>query len=166
MQDAILEILSDIILDKITEEIKEAEYFALLVDETKDLSKQEQLTFVLRYVFNCKVHEEFLGFRAADGLTVDSLSDAIQDELKQIGVSIHNLVGQGYDGAAVMSGKCADVQEKVRTIVPQALYVHCFAHRLNFVIVQVVESVVPVADSFAVLQLGYNFLSGSNVHSR
>ena len=166
MQDAILEILSDIILDKITEEIKEAEYFALLVDETKDLSKQEQLTFVLRYVFNCKVHEEFLGFRAADGLTVDSLSDAIQDELKQIGVSIHNLVGQGYDGAAVMSGKCADVQEKVRTIVPQALYVHCFAHRLNFVIVQVVKSVVPVADSFAVLQLGYNFLSGSNVHSR
>ena len=43
VQDAILEILSDIILDGITEEIKEAEYFALLVDETKDLSKQEQL---------------------------------------------------------------------------------------------------------------------------
>jgi len=166
VQDAILEILSDIILDEITEEIKEAEYFALLVDETKDLSKQEQLTFVLRYVFNCEVHEEFFGFRAADGLTADSLSDAIQDELKQIGVSIHNLVGQGYDGAAVMSGKCAGVQEKIRTIVPQALYVHCFAHRLNLVIVQAVKSVVPVADFFAVLQLGYNFLSGSNVHSR
>ena len=166
VRDAILEILSDIILDEIKEEIKEAEYFALLVDETKDLSKQEQLTFVLRYVFNYEVHEEFLGFRAADGLTADSLSDAIQDELKQIGVSIHNLVGQGYDGAAVMSGKCAGVQEKIRTIIPQALYVHCFAHRLNLVIVQAVKSVVPVADFFAVLQLGYNFLSGSNVHSR
>ena len=58
-------------------------------------------------MFNYEVHEEFLGFRAADGLTADSLSDAIQDELKQIGVSIHNLVGQGYDGAAVMSGKCS-----------------------------------------------------------
>ena len=80
--------------------MKEAEYFALLVDETKDLSKQEQLTFVLRYVFNCEVHEQFLGFRAADidGLTADGLSDAIQNELKQIRVCIHNLVGEGYDG--------------------------------------------------------------------
>jgi hypothetical protein len=53
IQDAILEIFSDITLDEITKEIKEAEYFALLVDETKDLSKQEQLTFVLRYVLEC-----------------------------------------------------------------------------------------------------------------
>ena len=53
IQDAILEIFSDIILDEITKKIKEAEYFALLVDETKDLSKQEQLTFVLRYVLEC-----------------------------------------------------------------------------------------------------------------
>ena len=43
VQDAILEILSDIILDKITEEIKAAEYFALLVDETKDLPKKSSL---------------------------------------------------------------------------------------------------------------------------
>ena len=166
IQDAILEIFSDIILDEITKEINEAEYFALLVDETKDLSKQEQLTFVLRYVFECEVREEFLGFRVAEGLTAESLSNAIQDEMKQIGVNIHNLVGQGYDGAAVMSGKCAGVQEKIRTIVPQALYVHCFAHRLNLVIVQAVKSVVPVADFFAALQLCYNILSGSNVHSR
>ena len=33
-------------------------------------------------------------------------------------------------------------------------------------IVQAVKSVVPVADLFAALQLCYNFLSGSNVHSR
>ena len=62
IQDAILEIFSDIILDEITKEIKEAEYFALLVDETKDLSKQEQITFVLRYVFECEVREEFLNW--------------------------------------------------------------------------------------------------------
>ena len=68
-----------------------------------------------------------------------------------------------------MSGKCAGVhdQEKIRTIVPQALYnVHCFAHRLNLVIVKAVKSIVPVTDFSAALQLCYNFLSGSNVHSR
>ncbi|XP_028415016.1 zinc finger MYM-type protein 1-like [Dendronephthya gigantea] len=155
LQDAILEILSDIILD-VTKEIQEAEYFALLVDETINLSKQEQFTFVLRYVFEYEVHEEFLGFRNAKELTAESLSDAIQDETKQIGVNINNLVAQGYDGAAVMSGKCSGVQERIKTVVPQALYVHCFAHRPNLVIVQAVKSVVPVADFFAALQMCYN----------
>ena len=45
-------------------------------------------------------------------------------------------------------------------------YVHCLAHRLKLVIVRAVKSVVPVADFFATLQLCYNFLSGSNVHSQ
>ena len=91
---------------------------------------------------------------------------AIQDELKQIGINIKNLVAQGYNGAAVMSGKCSGVQRRIKEIVPKAIYVHCLAHRLNLVLVQAVKSVVPVADFFATLQLCYNFLSGSNVHSQ
>ena len=86
-----------IILEEITEEIREAEYFTLLVDETKDLSKTEQLAFVIRYTFECDVHEEFIGSRATEDLNAESLSGAIQDELKQIGINIKNLVAQGYD---------------------------------------------------------------------
>ena len=77
VQDAILEILSDLVLDEITKEIQEAKYFARLIHETKDLSKQEQLTFVLRYVFEYEVCEEFFSFRNAEELTAKSLSDAI-----------------------------------------------------------------------------------------
>ena len=65
-----------------------------------------------------------------------------------------------------MSGKCSGVQQRIKEVVPQAIYVHCLANRLNLVIVQAVKSVVPVADFFATLQLCYNFLSGSNVHSQ
>ena len=35
-----------------------------------------------------------------------------------------------------MSGRCSGVQQRIREIVPQAVYVHCLAHRLNFVIVR------------------------------
>ena len=166
VQNAVLEILCEIILDEITEEIREAEYFTLLVDETKDLSKTEQLSFVIRYIFECDVHEEFIGFRPTEGLDAESLSNAIQDEMQQIGINIKNLVGQGYDGAAVMSGRYSGVQERIKEIVTQASYVHCLAHRLNLVIVQAVKSIVPVADFFATLQLCFNVLSGSNVHSQ
>ena len=61
---------------------------------------------------------------------------------------------------------CSVFHERIKEIVPQAIYVHCLAHRLNLVIVQAVKSIVPVADFFATLQLCYNFLSGSNVHSQ
>ena len=73
IQDAILEIFSDIILDEITKEINEAEYFALLVDETKDLSKQEQLTFVLRYVFECKCAKNSLVLELQRGSPLKAL---------------------------------------------------------------------------------------------
>ena len=112
------------------------------------------------------MHEKFLGFRVVEGLTAESLNDATQDEIKQNGVNIHNFVGQGYDRAAVMGAKCGGVQEKIRTNVPQAVYVHCFEDRLNLVIVEAVKIVVPVADFSAALQLCYSFLCGSNAHSR
>ena len=140
------------------------EYFTLLVDETKDLSKTEH-AFVVRYTFECDVHKEYIGFRATEDLNAESLSGAMQDEMKQIGININNVVALGYNGAAVMSGRCSGVQQRIREIVPQAINVHCFAHRLNLVIVQAaVKGVVHITDIFATLQLCYNFLSGSNVH--
>ncbi|XP_041464614.1 zinc finger MYM-type protein 1-like [Lytechinus variegatus] len=153
-------------INEIKEEIGQCKYFAVLVDETKDLSKQEQMSFVIRYLYDEEVHEEFMGFRCADGLDAASLSESILDELKSLGIDVNYLVGQGYDGANVMSGKLSGVQERIRRKIPQALYVHCFAHRLNLVIVETVKSVVPVADFFAVLQSSYNFLSGSHVHEQ
>lgn len=41
------------------------------------------------------------------------------------------LCGQGYDGAASMSGHLNGVQAIIRETVPRALYVHCSAHSLN-----------------------------------
>jgi len=49
------------------------------------------------------------------------------------------IIGQSYyDGANVMSGSKNGVQTKLREAHPQAknaIYVHCMAHRLNLVVV-------------------------------
>ncbi|KAL4089286.1 hypothetical protein QTP88_024343 [Uroleucon formosanum] len=37
-------------------------YFAILVDETKDVSKTEQLSIMVRYFYNNTINERFLGF--------------------------------------------------------------------------------------------------------
>lgn len=64
----------------------------------------------------------------------------------------------------MVAGRNNGVQEKLRKEVPQALYVHCHTHRLNLVLVDCVRNVKPAAEFFDIVQMLYNFFSGSVVH--
>lgn len=97
---------------EISAEIREAECFALMVDETKDVSKSEQLSIVVRYIKGEQVREEFLHFRRTEGLDADSLLSTSKQTLSQCNIDPHMCVGQCYDGAAVMSGCKNGVQQK------------------------------------------------------
>ena len=69
-----------------------------------------------------------------DGLSGESLSRAIRTNLQRFGIDISKMRGQGYDGAAAMSGRLHGVQAYVREVITTAVYVHCAAHSLNLVI--------------------------------
>lgn len=43
------------------------------------------------------------------------------------------VVAHCYEGAAVMASGLHGVQARVKEVIPQALFVHCYAHRLNLV---------------------------------
>src|SRR6218665_2308701 len=84
----------------------------------------------------------FLDFKPANGLDAKSLSGLILDTLKLYGLEIAScLVGQGFDGASVMSGVNKGVQQMVRQSAPLAIYVHCYAHKLNLILVDACKSV-------------------------
>lgn len=100
IQNYILDCLARMVLDEILKEVKVSEYFSV---ETKDMSKKEQMSVVLRYYYDGVVRESFLGFSEAKHLDVSCL--------EKFGLKYReNLVGQGYDGASVMSGNCFGVQ--------------------------------------------------------
>ena len=40
-----------------------------------------------------------------------------------------------------MSGKHSGVQQCIKAIAPQGIYIHCYAHTLNLVLVDVVKSI-------------------------
>jgi hypothetical protein len=167
VQDALLNIMSSMITSEIKDEISSAVYFSILVDESKDIRKQEQMSFVLRYLYNGILHEEFVGFVKADGLDSLSLSNKIVTTMQGIGITLSNCVGQGYDGASVMSGIHNGVQAIIRsTVAKMAVYMHCCNHRLNLAVVDVLKSVTYGRDFFGVLQRLYNFVSGSVVHEK
>ena len=50
IQNALLNDMGNIIHKKIVSAVQDATYFSILADETKDLSKQEQMAIVIRYV--------------------------------------------------------------------------------------------------------------------
>ena len=51
--------------------------------------------------------------------------------LRECHIDTNNMVGQGYDGAAAMSGHMNGVQKHIREQCPSAVYVHCASHPLN-----------------------------------
>ena len=84
--------------------------------------------------------------------------------LRDCKIDLLGCVAQCFDGAAVVSGRCTGVQARIRELCPKAIYVHCFAHRLNLVIVDVVHDTARAEDLFTLLQSLHNSLSSPIVH--
>jgi len=59
--------------------------------------------------------------------------------MRDAGLDIHQLVGQGYDGASAMSGVKNGVQKHVMDECPSAAYVHCASHSLNLCLSKAAE---------------------------
>ena len=80
-----------------------------------------------------------------DGCTV---FDVLIPTLKGWGLGLRALVGQGYDGANVMSGSKNSLQKKVSDAYPNAIYVHCCSHVLNLALAGACTGIDSVRDLF------------------
>lgn len=167
IQNEVLDCLAEMVRSEIIEEVKESEFFSIMADETKDVSKQEQISFILRYYYNGVIKESFLHFESAERLNAAGLTEKIVNLLERHGLDYKNhLIGPAYDGAAVMSGKHSGVQARIIQQAKYAFYVHCSAHCLNLVLVDAVKAVPEAEEFFALLQRLYVFTSGSYVHPK
>lgn len=134
IQNNFIEICGKIIQDNLVCKINAAKSFSVLVDETTDISRIEQLTLCIRYLDSVKtitvtinyvLREDFLQFVPVHSTTGQNLASVKINSLKALGINDKYMVGQGYDGAASMS------ENFIRESHPAALYVHCSAHSLN-----------------------------------
>ena len=87
------------------------------------------LTFVDK---NFDVREEFLGFlHCKSGLSRKALSETLLAAISELEIDINDCRGQGYDGAAAVSGSKNGMVAHITKEHPKAMYTHCFSHRLN-----------------------------------
>lgn len=117
------------IFEQVIIRIKNSGYFAVLADDTQDVSRHEQLSLCVRYVDDTEqpiIREDFITFVHVEDLSAEALSRTIIQNLTDLGLDMNLLVGQGYGGAAVMSGHLKGVRTIITEKYPKAIYVHCF----------------------------------------
>ena len=152
IQNDLIECLALCVEKQVLEELRNASFVAVQVDETTDVSVRTQCSIVFRYVVQSKVVERFLRFVDLSGLANSvAIADVILNIIDELGIG-DKLVGQSYDGAAVMSGRVTGVQKIVSDKYPLACFVHCWAHKLNLVVQKSVESLPKAKVFFATLE--------------
>ena len=100
---------------------------------------------------NGNVIERFYEFAdIRENRSAAAISSYVIDLITKLKIE-SKFIGQGYDGAAVMSGQLGGVQALVRNKFPAAKFIHCNAHVLNLVLSKTVEFIREVKIFFNTL---------------
>uniref|UniRef100_A0A7N0TQP3 TTF-type domain-containing protein n=1 Tax=Kalanchoe fedtschenkoi TaxID=63787 RepID=A0A7N0TQP3_KALFE len=108
----------------------DGDYFAILIDESRDISIKEQMAVAVRYV---NKRGENIG-RVIGIVQVSDTTTLMR--------------GQGYDGASNMRGEFNGLKTLIMKENNSAFYVNCFAHQLQLTLVAIAKNHDEVASLF------------------
>ncbi|KAK8752487.1 hypothetical protein OTU49_005800, partial [Cherax quadricarinatus] len=137
--------------------------YAVLMDETTDVSGKEQATIIIRHVKE-DVKEDFLAFVHAHDLTGEGLAQLLIHAVEGLSLEMSKCRGLGFDGASAMMGKFRGCAAIIMQQYPLVKPIHCFSHRLNLVLTKACD-VKEVKLTLQTLNEVYNFIHSSNMRT-
>lgn len=162
IQDEILDLIATKVISDHLSEIRNADFYAILLDETSDYSRMEQVSVCFRIVSEDLVSSEyFLGFYATASTTAEALCSLVKDVLLRFNLPIEKLRGQCYDGASNVAGNLSGLQTRIREIEKRALFVHCKSHNLNLCVQDALELVFVARKFIGLVKDLINFVRDS-----
>ena len=148
----LIEMMAHQLLRSILSEIKNATWFALIADETRDVGGLEQFAVSLRWVDKSySIYEDVIGLVQVDQTDGATLASTLKDVLIRCGLQLSCCRGQTYDGASNMSGHLSGVASRLKAEEPRAHYVHCVAHCLNLCLQDCAHSCSCIRDALALV---------------
>jgi hypothetical protein len=159
IQNEIIDIFKYAIHEAIINEVKEAKYYLIISDSTRDITKTEMMSIAIRSVYKNTVKERFLGFIHHKQLGAENKCQNLVEFLNKLNYDFINIISQCYDGCTVMSGRVHGLQSRFMKYAPKAIYIHCYAHNLNFALLDSLNSLPFANNFFQLIKKLYVFMS-------
>ena len=183
IQNEIINCIGTMMTNKVADDVIASDggpCFSILADETTDITAREQLSICIRHVTDDgNIREDFVGFCDVHDETFDvSFSDVAEGQIlepkvtgrllgqtittaiEKLGLDVASCVGQGFDGAAMMSSCLKGAATVLLERNPMALYIHCCSHSLNLALIAA-SKLLPVRNMYGSVQSVVDFLNRS-----
>ena len=175
-------IISEVIEQKILNEMNRSEHFALMFDETTDCTTTEQMAIHGRFIHanSGELMSHYL--KIVDVMQPDNIetesdtatSSTISVNAETIALRVCQFMddtkldkekfrGIGTDGASTMMGCHNGVVARLKAVTPSAIGVHCAAHRLNLASVQTGDSIPYIKRFNSIVRQLYDYFQNSAV---
>ena len=128
MCNELIDFMGHEVLKKILADIKEAKYFAVILDATPDKAHRDQFSFVIRYSLEGKVYERFIAFLQISNHAGKSMAEEVFSFMQKHDIDIELCRGQSYDNASNMTVIYQGLQTQIRKKSCLALF--CVVHIL------------------------------------
>ncbi|GFV84582.1 zinc finger MYM-type protein 1 [Trichonephila clavipes] len=154
--------MSKSVIEEIIHRVKQAKYYTFLLDCTRDVSRVEQMSIILRFCNSSTgaIEEHFVGFIAFAETTGESITNSILQKLERNVLDIQNCRGQGYDNSANMVG--INKGKRILDINPRAFFTPCGCHSWNLLLIDAANSSATAKTFFGFINKIYVLFSKSS----
>ena len=122
-QNELLEILSMFVHFEV---VRKSGEFAVIMDETSDISRSEQVSICLSYVVNGEKRETFIRFFRVKSTTGEALCELLCNVMRDMNPDRSKIVAACFDGASNKKGEHKGVATRMKETSPMSLYIHCY----------------------------------------
>ena len=131
IQNELLQIIADLIRERITNDVRASGWYGIILDETSDISRTEQVSLCLSFALNGTKKEAFIGFYSTKSTEGEVLYELVKSSITELNLDLKNIVGKAFDGAANMNGVHKGLSTRMKECSPFGIYVHCYGHVLK-----------------------------------
>ncbi|XP_052767960.1 zinc finger protein 862-like [Mya arenaria] len=145
--DEFMDSMATDIEETVKQRVKDSPGYAIMSDETTDVSNNKHLAFCVKYI-NTENGDACIDY-LKDVKITDGKAETIFKETEKVveELGLSNFVGYASDGCQTMIGKKTGVATRLKAIKPGLVTVHCHNHRLALAAKDSFESIPLMRDT-------------------